>query len=116
MEEEKQVNGVTVAVQRCDHCGKEPTEREVSSAVRMAQKQRECSQWRCAYCGKPIKATKYTVQHYSEGWLACETQIEPSLTIDRMYGPGGPPIHDHNGLHQECALKAMPFINGYERE
>lgn len=107
------VNGVQVEVAKCHHegCHAEPSEADIKRAVAAAQQIRECPQWRCAYCGKTVKATAYKVYHDSQGWAAMENGVEPAISL-RILPQNGPEVCDYNGLHLECAKKALPFVNG----
>ncbi len=116
MSEEIEVEGVKVDFQACDHCRQEPTRKDVVAAVRRSQEERKRPRWCCAYCGKSIKATKYSVRHDGGIWSACEAETEPVVSINQMHVSNAPPIYDHNSLHLGCVLKSMPYINGYERE
>jgi hypothetical protein len=107
------VNGVQVEVMKCHHdgCRAEPTEADIKRAVTSAQQIRECPQWRCAHCGKPVKATGYKVYHDSQGWAAMENGIEPAISM-RILPQNAPEVYEYNGLHLECVKKALPFVNG----
>jgi hypothetical protein len=107
------INGVQVEVSKCSHdgCHAEPSEADLKRAVASAQSLRECPQWRCAYCGKSVKATAYRVYHDSSGWVAMEMGIEPAISM-RILPQNAPEVCDYNGLHLECVKKALPFVNG----
>lgn len=111
--EEITVEGVTVDIRTCGHCDRNPTREEIVASVKRAQANRACPQFHCAYCGKTVKATRYSMYHDSQGWSAHEKTIEPSITINQIHTHEGPPIHHHNGLHLECVSKSMPFLNGF---
>ncbi len=107
------INGVPVTVNKCNHagCHAEPSEEDLRRAVTKAQTNRECPQYRCAYCGDPVKATAYSVYHDSDGWGAMETEIEPAISL-RVQPQHAPEVFEHNGLHLRCVEKALPFVNG----
>lgn len=107
------INGVSVEVNKCAHdgCHAEPSEEDLRRAVAKAQRIRECPQWRCAYCGEPIKAKSYRVYHDTHGWSALETEIEPAVSL-RIQPQNDREILEHNGLHLRCVEKALPFVNG----
>lgn len=108
-----EINGATVEVAKCSHAGcvAEPTVEEIRRAVYRAQNVRTCPQWRCGYCGEPIKAKSYRVYHDTEGWSAMETEIEPAVSL-RIQPQNAGEVLDHNGLHLRCVEKALPFVNG----
>jgi hypothetical protein len=108
-----EINGATVEVSKCPHpgCTAEPTMEEIRRAVYRAQNHRTNPSWRCAYCGEPIKATSYGVYHDSEGWIAGETKVEPSVGLNILPQHRGA-ITENNGLHLRCVEKALPFVNG----
>lgn len=108
------VRDVEVVVKVCDHCKNEPTGADVELAVRRAQEHRACPQFRCAYCGETIKATKYSIHHDSSGWSASEAEIEPALSINQISPQNAPSICHNNGLHLRCVERSMPFINGFD--
>ena len=107
------INGVSVEVNKCSHdgCHAEPSETDLKRAVAAAQQIRECPQWRCAYCGKPVKATAYRVYHDSQGWVATEATVEPAVSL-RIQPQNDHEVFEHNGLHLNCVEKALPFVNG----
>lgn len=107
-----EVENVEVSVKPCDHCKHEPIHEDVVSAVKRAQEHRACPQYRCVYCGETIRAVKYKLWHDSSGWIASEQEIESCLSMSQIHLSDGPPIHQNNGLHLRCVIKAMPFFNG----
>ncbi len=116
MKQDLELDGVAVDLKTCDHCLRNPSTEEVEEALRRAQEERNSPRCRCAYCGKPIKVVRYSIQHYSGKWSACEVEVEPALSINQIYPQNGPPICDNNALHLGCVLKSMPFINGFKGE
>lgn len=108
-----EINGVTVEVAKCEHAGclMEPTTEEVRNAVARAQDIRACPQWRCAYCGEPVKAKSYRIYHGTDGWSAMEMEIEAAISL-RVQPQNAPEVTAHNGLHLRCVEKALPYLNG----
>lgn len=107
------VNGVQVEVIKCAHdgCHAEPSAEDLRRAVTKAQQIRECPQWRCSFCGEPVKAEGYRVYHDQDGWVASENKIEPAISL-RIQPQNDHEVFEHNGLHLRCVAKALPFVNG----
>lgn len=108
-----EINGVTVEVAKCEHdgCVAEPTGEDIRIAVSRAQEVRSSPQWRCAYCGEPVKAKSYRIHHRTGGWNAIETEVEPAISL-RVQPQNAPEIPSHNGLHLRCVEKALPYLHG----
>ena len=114
MEERKlMLLDVEVLVSGCEHCGRQPDNEEALVAVRRAQEHRKCARMNCSFCGEPVRCVSYRVRHDSEGYVAHEVKIEPSIRFNFEVSAR---VYEYNGLHLRCVNKALPFIKGFNEK
>jgi hypothetical protein len=94
------VGGITVRYDRCDHCGKLPSDKDIQDQLALIGNNFSP----CVICGKKPEVMEATLRHFKQGKVdrwggeVLATQILEEL----HYGNQG------FWVHHACAVKALP--------
>lgn len=100
------LNGITFHYDRCEHCGKLPTDGEIQAQLNLIQKEYGEP---CAVCGKKAQITEALLLHYKQGgidrWGGQVTAISNLAELSGYVEGRSVQIK----IHPDCALAALPY-------